>query len=309
MLRNFILAFFIVAGFADLVAQNIIDAKTATVVSYWNVGDAKTYQLDRTKTGRKNSKATMFLDLHVLEGTDSTYTIALHYRDMKVLDELPADENAAQAILKVMKSVDGMRVVATTTATGSFLEVINGEEIKQHCDKIIQGILDLSTSAEEREKMKAAFGKLITPETMAMTASEDLSYLLFPFGVEYTLGKNESGKTELPNPLGGEPIPAVIEVEMTGLDTTLAKATFHASQRVDPANLSASVTRMVETMGGTLSGKEKKEFEKVVRDMRVSDVFDFEVDLGGAWVREGKCVRTVSMMDQVQTDERRYTLQ
>ena len=251
----------------------------------------------------------MLIDLLVVSATDSTYDVVLQYRDMAVTGEMPPDPRSAEAVMKVMKSVDGLRVVARTTDTGSFLEVTNGDEISAHCEGIIKGIMDLASSDDERATMEAAFRKLITPETMAITASEDIGYLLFPFGVEYTLNERISGDTELPNPLGGAPIPAVIEVTMVTLDTVSEQAKFQGGQRADPSSMSKSVISLMESMGTEMSKKDKKEFEKVMREMDVSDTYEFEVDLKGAWVTRANCVRTVKAQDIVQTDARVYTLQ
>lgn len=42
-MRYVILIFVFISGLLQVSAQNIIDERTATVVSYWDVGNSKTY--------------------------------------------------------------------------------------------------------------------------------------------------------------------------------------------------------------------------------------------------------------------------
>jgi hypothetical protein len=308
-LLHALLALILFCGVQGAIGQNIIDERTATVVSYWNVGDSKTFRLDRVKAGNKNSSANMMLDLRVIDATDSTYDVEVRYRDMQVQGELPPDPRSAEAVMSVMKSVDGLRVVARTSDTGIFHEVVNQQEVAAHCEKILKGILDLAATDDERTMMEAAFGKLITPESLSITAAEDINYLLFPFGIEYTLNKKERGDTELPNPLGGDPIPGVLEVTMVELDVAKEHARISATQHLDPAGLSRSAIALMKSLGTDMDAKDKREFERIMREMDVSDTYEFDVDLTGAWVTKAICIRTIEVQGLTQTDSRTYTVQ
>ncbi len=305
-MKQFITAWFVVVCVLAGHAQNVLSPTTASVVAYWKAGDAQSYTLHRTKTGQRNASTSVRLDLKVTAATETSYTLECVYRDMRILAGMPDDPKAARATEKVLKAVEGMRVVVTTSETGILGDVQNLPEIQRHCERILKSISDLAGNSKEREEMMAAFSKVITADALAVTASEDLSYLLFPFGVEYTLGKLESGPAELPNPLGGEPIPAVIDMKMTVLDAQAERATIEVEQRIDPSGLASLVSSMMERLGKTMSAEERSEFENVLRGMKITDTLAFEIDLKGAWPTKAQCKRKVLLEDRSQTDDRLY---
>ncbi len=307
-MKHLLAILFLLVTPATIRAQNVITPTTATVVAYWEAGDTKSYTLQRTKSGHRNGSTTVRIDLKVLTGTDTSYTIECMYRDMKVLAGMPDDPKAARATEKVLKAVDGMRVVVSTSETGIFEEVLNVDEIQRHVDKILKSVADMASNVQEREEMMAAFSKVITSEALAVAAAEDIGYLLFPFGVEYTLGQLESGATDLPNPLGGDPIPAVIEMTMTKLDPATEQVSIHVDQRIDPSGMTRSFELTMERMGKSMTSEERAELEKLFKEMTVTDVVDLDVHLQGAWVRRARCTRFIRVAGRDQTDERVYDL-
>ncbi|HEY0977379.1 MAG TPA: hypothetical protein VGE21_07900 [Flavobacteriales bacterium] len=291
-------------------AQNIIDARTATVLSYWETGNTKRYKLTRTKTGERQANTSVSIDLKVLASTDSTYDVEFKYHDMQLPGDALPDPRAAMAVEKMAHAVDGLRVVAKVDGNGgNVLEVMNAPEIKAHCDRILDGIVELSTDPEERAQMRAVFDKMITEDALTTSALEDISYFVLPFGLRYELGRSETLDAEFPNPLGGDPLPGTMDIGMKALDTKAGTARIHCSQRVDPAKLNAFIKTYLASLGHSGSASDMRELEKLLRGMKVDHDIDYDVDLDGAWIRKARSKQVVEVAGARQTDERVYELQ
>ena len=292
---------------ATSTAQNVINEKTATVVSYWSVGDARSYLMERRKSGNRDAHTSVMLDVKVLAVTETSNTIEVRYRDMKALGGLPGDPKARRAAERVMKMVDGMRVVVTTSETGVVNEVTNGEELKRHCDKIIGEIASMGTTGQEKKEVEQVMRKVITVDALEMTALEDIGLLLYTFGVEYTLGEEQQGDTELQSPIGGDPLPAKVSIRMTKLDAAQQTCSIHVEQHIDPAKVMSIMDAGAGKTGTTMSAEDRAGLEAVVRTMKVDDVHDVDLDLAGAWVTKAVCTRTVLVEGATVVDQRTFT--
>lgn len=289
-------------------AQNVINEKTATVVSYWSVGDARSYRMERKKSGSRDAHTSVVLDVKVLAVTETSNTVEVRYRDMKALGGLPDDPEARRAAERVMKMVDGMRVVVSTSETGVVNKVTNGEELKRHSDKIIGEIAAMGTTSHEKKEIEQVMRKVITVDALKMSALEDISLLLYTFGVEYTLGEEQQADTELQSPIGGDPLPAKVELRMTKLDTARQTCSIHVEQHIDPAKVMTIMDARAGKTGTDISPEDRAELETVLKTMKVDDVHDFDLDLSGAWVSRATCTRTILVEGAHVTDQRTFTM-
>ncbi len=309
-MRHFLLTVCVFALLSVSHGQNVINARTATVVAYWEVGDAKTYKLTRTKVGTRSTSTSLLIDMKVMAATDSTYRVEFKYHDMELLGAPLGDAEATKAIDKVTRAVDGLRVLVVMDGTGGVVqEVVNPAEIKAHCDRIIAGILDLSSDPTEREQMRDMFSALITEDALMSSALEDINYLILPFGLEYTLNKTETLPAEFPNPLGGPPLPGTMDIGMTALNATAETASIQCTQRVDPAKLNTFIKEFFASMDASVPASESRELEKMLREMKVDHNITFDLDMKGAWVRKARSRQVVVAGSSRQTDERIYELQ
>lgn len=290
-------------------AQNVLDNNRATVVAYWKKGDARTYKLTRTKTGKRNETSSVNLNMKVLSATDTGYVVECIYRDARLLSARPEDPQAAMLVDQLIQASEGLRVVVNTSETGMLGEVTNVAEVKRHSDRILQAVANFIVDENDRKVLIEALSKLISVEALMEIAEEDLGYLLYPFGIEYALNEPAQVDIELPSPIGGTPLPAKLSITMTKLDAKSEAAVIEMNQRIDPAGLSSWVTRLVEQMGKSMSASERGQMEQVMRSMEINDQARFEVDLKGAWLAKATHARVVTIEGQVKRDERVYELQ
>ncbi len=287
----------------------MVNDRTAQVIAYWEAGDVQHYDVERVKEGRKPGKSTFRMTLRVLDGTDSTYVIECLYSELKVEADLPVDARSRELMDRLMKASDGMRVVCTTDETGIPLSLVNEQEVAEHVRGALSHVLELASNDAEREQMERAFSTVLNTQVLAQSALEDIGNILFAFGVEYELGKKETVKAQIPNPLGGSALDVKQEFTMTALDTRKATAHMSMTQRIDPEGMEQGLERLLKSMGQDgMSTNERKEMESVFREMKVTDTMEIDIDLNGAWTRYAQLVRVVEVMGRRDVDTRTYTL-
>lgn len=289
--------------------QNVVNERTAQVIAYWDPGDVRHYDVLRVKEGRKPGRSSFVITFRVLDATDSTYVVECLYSDLKVEAQLPEDERGRELMARLMNAAEGMRVVCTTDETGIPLALVNEQEVAEHVRSVLSHVLELASNATEREQMERAFSAVLNTQVLAQSALEDIGNLLFAFGVEYELGKKESVRTQIPSPLGGQPLSVRQEFTMTALDPGKATAHMSMTQRVDPEGLEEGLDRLMQGMGKEgMSAEDRKEMEKVFRQMKVTDTMEMDIDLIGAWTRHARYVRVVEVKDHRDVDTRTYSL-
>ncbi len=319
-----------------LVAQNIVNDSTASVIAYWEVGDQRSYDVQRVKTGAHAGSSTYTMALRVLDATDSTYQLECVLRDLRVDAELPSDPRdntdstyQLECVLrdlrvdaelpsdprdkavfqKLLNASNGLRIVCTTDETGIPLSLANMSEVEEHAKQALLGILDLALDPSERLQMRRALEPVLDAEVLAQDALEDLGNLLFPFGVAYITGRKEEVQAEALNPLGGEPIGTEQTFTMTALDTTAHTARMRMEQHIDPKAVDDAIDSLIESSGGAgLTGDAREKFRRQIESIRVNETMDIDVDLNGAWTTRLVLVRESAVHGVSEKDTRTYTL-
>jgi len=291
------------------IAQNVLDARTASVLAYWEPGDTRSYRVERVRQGPKPARSVYRITLRVLAATESTYTVECLY-DSLTVDATPPDDAKGRAVfIKLMRASEGMRVRFETDELGIPMRVTNEDDLERHARKVLDEVLEFAEGPSERAGMEKALAPVLDVETLAQEALEDIGNLLFPFGVAYILDKREEVRAEVPNPLGGPPLRTAQEFTMTRLDSAAATAGMRMRQRVDPQGVEEDMDHLLaELGGGELDAGELAALRATIASVRVTDTMDIEVDLIGAWTTSLRVVRTTEVRGRTEIDTRTYVL-
>lgn len=293
----------------SLVGQNIVNDSTASVIAYWRIGDQRSYDVQRVKTGAHTGSSTYTMALRVLDATDTTYQLEYVLRDLRVDAELPIEPRDKAVFQKLLTASNGLRIVCTMDETGIPLSLANMPEVEEHAKQALLGILDLAMDPGERLQMRRALEPVLDAEVLAQDALEDLGNLLFPFGVAYITGRKEEVQAEVLNPLGGDPIGTEQTFIMTALDTTAHTATMRMEQHIDPKAVDDAIDSLIESSGGAgLTGDDREKFRRRIENIRVSETMEIHMDLKGAWTTRLEFVRESTVHGVSEKDTRTYTL-
>lgn len=292
-----------------LLAQNIINDSTASVIAYWEPGDQRSYQVLREREGLRPGRSSYTMAFRVLDATDSSYVLECVLNDMSSDATLPEASRDRAVFQRLLGASNGLRVVCRTDETGIPEELVNQQEIEEHARQVMLGLLDLALTPDERRQMQQALSHVVSADALAQEALEDIGNILFPFGVAYIVGRSELVQAEVANPLGGEPFRTQQKFTMTELYTTARKAHMRMEQHIDPKAVDEDMEQLLASSGiPRLSGEELAELRSILEGIAISESMDIDVDLNGAWITRLVFMRETTVRGRSEKDTRTYTL-
>jgi hypothetical protein len=235
---------------------------SADCVTYWKKGETKVYSILHEKiTDVKDSASRHFsftyeAHITVLDATEEDYTI-------KWVFHVPQGGNKELIGIQPLPVFEGMQMIFKISSVGTFIELINWEEVRD-------GYVHLSgTVYSTKESVEAALIK-------------EIQLFHQPYGYKFTTRKI-SENTQLSNPLGGDPLPAVQTYQITQLDRRQDRFTLSFHQDLDKSSL-----------------------DKVTFD--ISDHSEYEFIWSSGWIRQVQYNRVAGNKDMKQSDAYTITL-
>ncbi len=271
-------------------AQNRVTGTTATVVGYWKKGDTKRLSVRMSKDKDVNGKltkegASYDVTLRVLDETEDSYTVEWTYENM-------AAQGGNPLMSRLYEMSNGLRVLYRTDEMGSFTELLNWKEVQAHLFKGLE-MLEKQPGIE-KDVMKAVVAQvkgIYSSKESIESTLKDINIYHSPYGAEYTLNEKITADTHLPNILGGEPVPARIEITMTELDQQRDHCKIVTGQMMDREKTSALVYEFLKKTAEQSGRPLPADFEVPVMD--ISDASEHELELAQGWVKRAYFKREV----------------
>ncbi|HEX8333882.1 MAG TPA: hypothetical protein VF622_14780 [Segetibacter sp.] len=278
-LRSLLLVVCLLLGGKSIFCQNVVTDSTATVVSYWKKGDSGNYTLTQTKEKSDNGKiiskgsSISRIDFSVIDATEESYIINWRYAEIKV------NGNEAQNPIseKFAKLVQGINFKYQTSELGEFQELLNWKEVQTSVFKIIDRLVIEYTDPQIAGVLNQTKAIFSTKESIEQVIMKDIQMLHGIYGGEYKLKQKVSGETELPNFLGGDPFPAILNVEMYDLDKEEGLCKIEVSQVVDKDKATKIIRNWIQKAGQSK--------DSGTSSINVSDKLKYEVELKNGWVK------------------------
>ena len=269
------------------IGQNIITDSSATVAGYWQKGDLASFSFIKNKEkiekGKPTSKetTTYWVEFSVVDANDTSYTI--NWKNVRVMvnDKKAMDPNP-EAFLKLTA---GLNFKYLTTEYGEFLELLNWKEVQNLVNLELDRLLTDSANPNSKT-INNEFRKIFSSrENMEQYVMKDVQLFHSLYGGEYVLKEKLTLEMEMPNPLGGNPIPGTISMEMTDLDKKSNKCSILVAQTIDKEKLTKALSDWLEKMG------KPKDSPLPVMDFR--DHTEYTIDLAKGWIERIYNTRTV----------------
>jgi len=284
-------------------AQNVITDSSTTIIGYWDKGDVFNFNLSQKKESLKNNKIVSTersgskVRLTVAEAGTDFYILNWQYISI-VPDETQAIDSFMLTLLKTTESID---FKYKTSELGEFIELINWEEVRNAGLKI----LDDLTEEEKKDKnflsILAEIKKVFsTKESIEQLIARDVQLLHNVFGGEYILNKKIIAPAELPNFLGGNPFPAVLTLEMTKLNPVNKSCHINFNQVLNEEKVTEELNAWAEKAGKPKDSK--------IPTIKISDDYNFEVDLKKGMIKKASSKRIVIIDDRSNIEEHELTL-
>lgn len=253
------------------------------------------------------SKTDVWFDVLKVQGDH--YVLSVSFSETRFEDpKLNADP-----LTKEMSSLlKGIKVILTVSREGSIKEVQNWGEIQKISSKAIDRISEIlknqGAPAAVLDKVIAQVRHLFgSEELVRQTATKEIQLLLVPLGKTYATTEPLEYDTELPNILGGAPIPSHGKFTLMAFDRNNGQASISWTQSVNSEEFTRIMNSTVQSMARRM-GKPMPEGTSI-DSMSVNDAGEFEVDVRTGWSKTLTHTRRVGTASAYQADTTAMTKQ
>lgn len=304
-MKNFLLTgLLLLIGLSTFAQINTADS-TAQVIGYWGKGEKQKYlisydklQLSGDDTTRKEN-AKYEVEISILDSTANSYIIEWNYRNFNVakINMLTKD---------VTDIIRDMSVVFKTDEFGSFIEIINLEEIRD----LLKEALELTknsipANSEVLNVWDETVSKFLTKQAIEGLALQDIQQFYTFHGGSYKLGEVLKGIVEVPNVLGNEPLHSDMTVTLQGIYVEDNYFTLNAYQEVNQEQLIETTFNFLTATAKNLGvdPPRRDDFNNLTNVIDVSSSID-----GFGWVLYSVQSKTVRSNEETVFEDRSIEL-
>jgi hypothetical protein len=266
----------------------------------WAKGEEKTLQIYRTKStvssGKKNPPFRFSYEAHisVLDSSENGYM-------MRWVFHLPALLKMANPKLaEALPVYEGLKMIFTTTANGSFKELINWEEVRDaYADMMTYSLpKELSDSAKIAiNKAKELFNTKAIVESALI---KEIRLYHTPYGEAFTKNGIKEN-TLLANPFDGDPLPAEAIQKFTEINTDLDYFNASFEQQLDSTGTKIMILSFFKTLG-ILEDSVLKQIQESLSDFQITDHTAYHIILSSGWIKDLSNERIGIYRDTRQTE-------
>jgi hypothetical protein len=277
-----------------------LNDSTASCLAKWNKGDRKILYIAHNKVnyenGKVSSESSFGYEAHVnvLEKYADGYKVQWTF-------QLPQElKRANPGLADSLPVFNGMKMVFKTDESGGFMELVNWQKVR---DAYVR-MMELSIPKNPDGSVDAAVEKtiaLFSSRKMVETALiREIQLYYGPFGSSYSTRGTRVG-TQLPNPLGDEPLPAVQSTQITALQPKEDHFTLVVTQDIDRAG----ATKLFEDIFKKMRFEDDKivaEAKKLLQDFTISEHSEYHIRPSNGWITKIQYSKTGKTALMGQTD-------
>lgn len=277
--------------------QNLVNDSTVTTISYWKKGEKSKLSIIKVKKEwekgelRKTDSNSYQAELSVLEAGTSYYTMQWKY--LTPSQALPQN-NALQKVL-----FTGLSFKYRITEMGEFENLQNWQEVQRYVYKTINILAAQEKNTKTKEllttELKMLFGSKESIETVVL---KEVQLYHNIFGSSYQLNEQLKAKMELPNFLGGDPLPAVGTVELSEINAVENYCTVKVTQQYDKEKLTEALNAWAQRLA-------KKDLKMPL--LSLEDVVLYKIELSTGWILSINSQRTITVDDTIVKEQNVYT--
>ncbi len=275
------------------IANNLKNDSTVTFITYWEKGDSYDFVMHKSKlkysgdTLKSETNIYTDLSMSVVESTDTDYTISLTYGETAI-------EGDSNPVLLLLTSLTGgSEYQYKISEMGEFQELLNWQDIRDYIEKMVDTV---KANIPDKQGVQQAFA-LITglydSKEKVEASAKSVQLYHAPYGMEYALNDKLSFESELPNPFGGNPIPAIYSLELTEINKEDGYCVLEITQTIDKVKAKEFVLDFVKKIMPALANKNEEELEDKIPVFEITDKMQFQMDLNSGWIVYCENIRSV----------------
>jgi len=219
-----------------------LEDSTVQVIGYWDLNEKQSYTISDEKYNVLNGDTTdrerykYDVDITVIDSSANSYTFQWDYKNFTFQTE-------NEMMKKILPICQLSKVVVKTDELGSFVEVVNWEQIKDDINK-------LGVSKKKEYKKLPNINKVLDQIIESFSIKEILQFYTF-HGAKYKIGEEVNGKELIPNSFGGDPLDTDRAVWLDEINSDDANYVIQTSETVDSVQLANAKYEYLKKMALT----------------------------------------------------------
>ncbi|MHA4810773.1 hypothetical protein ACX0G9_21885 [Flavitalea flava] len=287
-------------------SQKAIKDSSAECLANWKTGEEKIYSIVHTKStrqsGQEPSAVRFSYEVHVkvVDSTASEYTIQwVYHLTPEMKEELMKQPDP-------LPIFDGMQVIYTISEVGAYKELFNWEEVRDNYLHMLESSLSQNPSnpPNQDSASKAAIlqaKKLFQSKEMVEGALiKEILVYHHPYGYSFST-KDLRVETELSNPFGGRPLPAIQSFRITKLDPQHDRFTLAIRQNIEKGRSKPIFDEVIKKRNIKNEGELKKLLAEMA-SFEINDSTEYIFIQSSGWISHLLYFRKATQGGITQTD-------
>lgn len=299
-LTEYLLVVLLIGSTMQVFGQSEMTDSSATCISSWKKGETKTFLIRHLKEKYEAEKLTSknnfsyLANVVVLDSLGSGYTIqwVFHLPEAaKKINPLIGDS---------LPVFEGMKMIYRISEVGVFVELINWEEVRDTYIRMTEISLPKNMDSTARLVMEKTKELFSTKQVVESALIREIQLYHFPYGGRFTV-RPTNVRSELPNPLSDEPLPAIQSYKITELNPKQDYFKLMVDQKVDLESAEKIFEGILKKMKLN-ADTALPEARKVLKSLEMADHHEYKIIWSTGWIKRAFYKRTARNESMVQVD-------
>lgn len=273
---------------------------TISCMAYWKKGEQKVILISRKKESYNQSKLTSTFNLSyeahvsVLDSAKDGYTIQWVFHLPAILKALNPELAASMPVY------EGLKMIFTTTNSGSFKELLNWEEVRDAFVAMMELSLPKDMSDSTKEAVNNSINLFNSREMTESALIKEIQLYHSPYGGIFTT-KGISGVTSISSPFGGEEFPATVTLRITENNPSLKYYKANFTQEIDKVNAKTMLDTLFRKLNIPSDSADIK-LNDLLSSIEIKDQNDYTITKSTGWIEKlhHKRIGAATEMKQVE---------
>jgi hypothetical protein len=288
-------------------------AQEVSIVPRWKAGETRSYELVKSiqhtiqgKTKHQGASRSR-IEVSVIEAREDGYLVGCTIQETELDDPSAARNPMVRQMADVVR---GWKALIDLDAEASVTGLRNWRELQARGMKTLAMLtedpkslgIEPAAMNQVRAQVEALFASRVEVEQLFL---RDMGVFFLPLGRSYPRHRTVEYDDEVPNPLGGEPLPSRGKLRLTSYDEKTGRAAVRWTQTIDSEAAMRIILKTMRTLGEKVGQPipDAKKVESILKTVDVEDRCEFVIDARDGWVEDLNHTRTTNVGPKMSREE------
>jgi hypothetical protein len=297
---------FVAAGFAILANGTVAQGISIEPGQQWKVNDEVRYERLTVRTAASSTTARTPITVRVVEARPDGYVVSWRYGRTELAPPVSETTDPIEALKALMENTE---LMIELNSRGAFGSLRNWEQVRDTALAIVDKLPMPANmpEAEGKELLSARSRLFSTKEAVEGVLLSEVQLFFLFYGRRLDSGQ-ERKYDQVPNPMGGAPLPATAMYKLESADTNTATLRYELELDREKA-AKALVDSFVALASRAGKPMPPAEVDAVVSSLNINDVGVLVFDLATRWPVSLTYGRRMKMLGRSRVDRVEYRRQ